>query len=176
MNERELYEQACRYRASACGRVYEAHYFARSGDGERYLNQSAEHGWQVWQSAREAPIASGWVLTSERLPEIDMAAAGYARYAKVLGWSEGLQPRQVRYTSNGYAKTEKGREPRWEEATGRITRAPTYWMPMPAAPNELPARREIVQKSKTITPVELLSDSELQHAPIGIDSEGGSCD
>ena len=87
-------------------------------------------------SAAQPAQASAWVPVSERLPEIDMGAPEYARNVQVIGWREGWrEPRQLCYNSNGYAKTEKGRSPRWEELRGCLAFSePTHWQPLPTAP------------------------------------------
>ncbi|WP_373866558.1 DUF551 domain-containing protein [Escherichia albertii] len=52
----------------------------------------------------------------------------------VIGWN-GYAVRQCVYTRNGYAKTQKGREPRFETSTG-IWHGVTHWMPLPEPPQE----------------------------------------
>ncbi len=42
--------------------------------------------------------------------------------------------RPMYYARQMYNKTEKGREPRWEDMQGRISGAPSHWMPLPDAP------------------------------------------
>ncbi len=77
------------------------------------------------------PEQSGWISVTDRLPE-----PGRSHGAGVLCWREGwLQPREMKLVSNAYAKTEKGRRPRWEETKGCLAFSePTHWMPMPAGP------------------------------------------
>ncbi|EFH5707523.1 DUF551 domain-containing protein [Escherichia coli] len=67
----------------------------------------------------------GWISCSERMPEIRQT---------VIGWN-GYAVRQCVYTRNGYAKTQKGREPRFETSTG-IWHGVTHWMPLPEPPQE----------------------------------------
>ncbi|MEC9709469.1 DUF551 domain-containing protein [Escherichia marmotae] len=62
----------------------------------------------------------GWISCSERMPEIRQT---------VIGWN-GYAVRQCVYTRNEYAKTQKGREPRFETLTG-IWHGVTHWMPLP---------------------------------------------
>ena len=68
----------------------------------------------------------GWISCSERMPEIRQT---------VIGWN-GYAVRQCVYTRNGYAKTQKGREPRFETLTG-IWHGVTHWMPLPEPPQEV---------------------------------------
>ena len=65
----------------------------------------------------------GWISCSERMPEIRQT---------VIGWN-GYAVRQCVYTRNEYAKTQKGREPRFETLTG-IWHGVTHWMPLPEPP------------------------------------------
>lgn len=65
----------------------------------------------------------GWISCSERMPEIRQT---------VIGWN-GYAVRQCVYTRNEYAKTQKGREPRFEILTG-IWHGVTHWMPLPEPP------------------------------------------
>ncbi|EIS2830042.1 ead/Ea22-like family protein [Escherichia coli] len=67
----------------------------------------------------------GWISCSERMPEIRQT---------VIGWN-GYAVRQCVYTRNEYAKTQKGREPRFEILTG-IWHGVTHWMPLPEPPQE----------------------------------------
>lgn len=67
----------------------------------------------------------GWISCSDRMPEIRQT---------VIGWN-GYAVRQCVYTRNGYAKTQKGREPRFETSTG-IWHGVTHWMPLPEPPQE----------------------------------------
>ncbi|EON5671516.1 ead/Ea22-like family protein [Escherichia coli] len=66
------------------------------------------------------------VSCSERMPEIRQT---------VIGWN-GYAVRQCVYTRNEYAKTQKGREPRFETLTG-IWHGVTHWMPLPEPPQEV---------------------------------------
>lgn len=68
----------------------------------------------------------GWISCSERMPEIRQT---------VIGWN-GYAVRQCVYTRNEYAKTRKGREPRFEILTG-IWHGVTHWMPLPEPPQEV---------------------------------------
>ncbi|EPY2442139.1 DUF551 domain-containing protein [Escherichia coli] len=71
-------------------------------------------------------IPDGWISCSERMPEIRQT---------VIGWN-GYAVRQCVYTRNEYAKTQKGREPRFETLTG-IWHGVTHWMPLPEPPQEV---------------------------------------
>ncbi|HCR3060577.1 TPA: DUF551 domain-containing protein [Escherichia coli] len=60
-------------------------------------------------TAKPVPVTpDGWISCSERMPEIRQT---------VIGWN-GYAVRQCVYTRNEYAKTQKGREPRFETLTG----------------------------------------------------------
>ncbi|HAU3266554.1 TPA: DUF551 domain-containing protein [Salmonella enterica subsp. salamae] len=67
----------------------------------------------------------GWISCSERMPEIRQT---------VIGWN-GYAVRQCVYTRNEYAKTQKGREPRFEILTG-IWHGVTHWMQLPEPPQQ----------------------------------------
>lgn len=75
----------------------------------------------------QVPVTpDGWISCSERMPEIRQT---------VIGWN-GYAVRQCVYTRNEYAKTQKGREPRFEILTG-IWHGVTHWMPLPEPPQEV---------------------------------------
>lgn len=77
--------------------------------------------------AGNSPVTQdGWISCSERMPEIRQT---------VIGWN-GYAVRQCVYTRNEYAKTQKGREPRFETLTG-IWHGVTHWMPLPEPPQEV---------------------------------------
>ncbi|MGR6303782.1 DUF551 domain-containing protein [Escherichia coli] len=78
-------------------------------------------------TAKPVPVTpDGWISCSERMPEIRQT---------VIGWN-GYAVRQCVYTRNEYAKTQKGREPRFEILTG-IWHGVTHWMPLPEPPQEV---------------------------------------
>ncbi|EFO3605981.1 DUF551 domain-containing protein [Escherichia coli] len=78
-------------------------------------------------TAQPAPVTpDGWISCSERMPEIRQT---------VIGWN-GYAVRQCVYTRNEYAKTQKGREPRFETLTG-IWHGVTHWMALPEPPQEV---------------------------------------
>ena len=79
---------------------------------------------------------SEWISVDDRLPEIPSGAQAYVCRVNVIAWGNGWrEPRQLAWASNQYAKTEKGRAPRWEEADGRLSFSqPTHWMRMPLPP------------------------------------------
>lgn len=66
-----------------------------------------------------------WIKCSERMPEIGES---------VIGWN-GWAIRNCSYRINTYAKTEKGRQPRFEVSEG-IWHRVTHWMPLPEPPTE----------------------------------------
>lgn len=75
-------------------------------------------------TAKPVPVTpGGWISCSDRMPEIRQT---------VIGWN-GYAVRQCVYTRNEYAKTQKGREPRFETLTG-IWHGVTHWMPLPEPP------------------------------------------
>ncbi|MDD8271148.1 DUF551 domain-containing protein [Escherichia coli] len=78
-------------------------------------------------TAKPVPLTPDvWISCSERMPEIRQT---------VIGWN-GYAVRQCVYTRNEYAKTQKGREPRFETLTG-IWHGVTHWMPLPEPPQEV---------------------------------------
>lgn len=78
-------------------------------------------------TAKPVPVTQdGWISCSDRMPEIRQT---------VIGWN-GYAVRQCVYTRNEYAKTQKGREPRFETLTG-IWHGVTHWMPLPEPPQEV---------------------------------------
>ncbi len=77
------------------------------------------------QGGNSPVTQDGWISCSERMPEIRQT---------VIGWN-GYAVRQCVYTRNEYAKTQKGREPRFETLTG-IWHGVTHWMPLPEPPQE----------------------------------------
>ncbi|EKG6891705.1 DUF551 domain-containing protein [Escherichia coli] len=78
-------------------------------------------------TAKPVPVTpDGWISCSERMPEIRQT---------VIGWN-GYAVRQCVYTRNEYAKTQKGRDPRFETLTG-IWHGVTHWMPLPEPPQEV---------------------------------------
>ncbi|HFH2648114.1 TPA: DUF551 domain-containing protein [Escherichia coli] len=95
------------------------------------FDSAFEHGKAVgWNACRAAMLQSqgncikdGWISCSDRMPEIRQT---------VIGWN-GYAVRQCVYTRNEYAKTQKGREPRFETLTG-IWHGVTHWMPLPEPP------------------------------------------
>ena len=83
-----------------------------------------------------------WIPVSERLPVIDYTKPKYARYVNCLAVSQHGFAGCLRFVSNGYAKTEKGRLPRWERESGRVYAGEVlYWLdvkdlPLPEPPKE----------------------------------------
>lgn len=82
---------------------------------------------------------TAWIRCSERLPELDLTKPSYAIPVHVLVCTEQAGNRSVRemvYTANPDARTEKARTPRWEETRGCLAWSqPVYWMPLPEAPS-----------------------------------------
>ncbi|CAD6122812.1 Eaa protein [Escherichia coli] len=77
------------------------------------------------QGGNSPVTPDGWISCSDRMPEIRQT---------VIGWN-GYAVRQCVYTRNEYAKTQKGRDPRFETLTG-IWHGVTHWMPLPEPPQE----------------------------------------
>ncbi len=85
------------------------------------------HWMRMAYEAGDSPVTpDGWISCSELMPEIRQT---------VIGWN-GYAVRQCVYTRNEYAKTQKGREPRFETLTG-IWHGVTHWMPLPEPPQEV---------------------------------------
>ncbi|ELY4860608.1 DUF551 domain-containing protein [Cronobacter sakazakii] len=66
-----------------------------------------------------------WIKCSERMPELRQ---------RVLVWN-GYSVTECTYKRNEYAKTPKGREPRFEFHAG-IKHGITHWMLLPEPPAE----------------------------------------
>ncbi|EIA6179584.1 TPA: DUF551 domain-containing protein [Escherichia coli] len=105
------------------GTVTEALELDTAKNGYILLVQDAEPNFDVNGNYPVTP--DGWISCSERMPEIRQT---------VIGWN-GYAVRQCVYTRNEYAKTQKGREPRFETLTG-IWHGVTHWMPLPEPPQE----------------------------------------
>ncbi|EOR6370923.1 ead/Ea22-like family protein [Escherichia coli] len=106
------------------GTVTEALELDTAKNGYILLVQDAEPNFDVNGNSPVTP--DGWISCSERMPEIRQT---------VIGWN-GYAVRQCVYTRNEYAKTQKGREPRFEILTG-IWHGVTHWMPLPEPPKEV---------------------------------------
>lgn len=79
----------------------------------------------------QAAPGSGWIRCSERMPEIPKDAPSHAKKVHCLITTESGNVVEAVYNVNVYAKTEKGRAPRWEWQS-RICPWRVYaWMPMP---------------------------------------------
>lgn len=105
------------------GTVTEALELDTAKNGYILLVQDAEPNFDINGNSPATP--DGWISCSERMPEIRQT---------VIGWN-GYAVRQCVYTRNEYAKTQKGREPRFETSTG-IWHGVTHWMPLPEPPKE----------------------------------------
>jgi len=82
---------------------------------------------------------SEWISVNDRLPEINLdPEADYQKHrARVIVATQGGEVREMTYTWQKFAKTEKGRRPRWEEWNGQLAwDNVTHWMPMPEHPNK----------------------------------------
>ena len=80
---------------------------------------------------------SEWIKCSERMPDIP-SEPSCGNCTNVIAWRSGWkEPRQMVWRSNIYAKTEKGRTPRWEEMHGCLAFSePTHWREMPEPPKD----------------------------------------
>ncbi|MGD9423965.1 DUF551 domain-containing protein [Pantoea sp. NSTU24] len=78
-----------------------------------------------WASNHYRRERMEWIKCSDQMPEVGRS---------VIGWN-GFAIVQVKYCSNTYAKTAKGRLPRFESSRG-IWDGCTYWMPLPEPPGE----------------------------------------
>lgn len=75
-----------------------------------------------------------WIPVTERMPEIDYSQPKFAWRVTVLVAGDRGVVMEASWASNGYAKTEKGRAPRWERDGRLLWWTPTHWMPMPPPP------------------------------------------
>lgn len=81
---------------------------------------------------------SEWISVDDRLPEISMDpdACYSLRRAHVICADDRGHVRQMTYTWQKFAKTERGRKPRWEELNGQLALSNvTHWMPLPEHPS-----------------------------------------
>lgn len=77
-------------------------------------------------------VGSQWISVDERLPEIDYSKASYERRVTCLVTTEAGWVAEMVYESNGGAKTERGRAPRWIWQ-GRVSPWRIIaWQPLPA--------------------------------------------
>lgn len=77
---------------------------------------------------------SNWVNTQDRLPCLD-GKEDHNCSVTVLVFN-GFYVTFADYGRNMYAKTERGRAPKWTDRFGRIAGQPTHWMPLPAPPSK----------------------------------------
>ncbi|EOY8361895.1 DUF551 domain-containing protein [Salmonella enterica subsp. salamae] len=94
-------------------------------DGNRVQEYVKLERLQNALSGNSPVTPDGWISCSDRMPEIRQT---------VIGWN-GYAVRQCVYTRNEYAKTQKGREPRFEILTG-IWHGVTHWMLLPEPPQQ----------------------------------------
>jgi len=67
-----------------------------------------------------------WIKCSEQMPEIN---------TQVIYCDEFMHRGSARYIKYDFAKTEKGRAPRFEDLRG-VVHGVTHWMPLPTPPTE----------------------------------------
>lgn len=77
---------------------------------------------------------SEWIKCEDRLPNLE-GKPDYGCSELVIVFRSG-RATAAYYARQMYNKTEKGREPRWEDMSGRITAPPTHWMPLPSPPGD----------------------------------------
>lgn len=73
-----------------------------------------------------------WIPVEERLPEINDPKPS----SRVLAAVEGGRVFELEFGMNVYAKTEKGRAPRWKWNGMICPWKVTHWQPLPAPPSE----------------------------------------
>jgi len=71
-----------------------------------------------------------WIYCDNRMPVIDYSKAEYARYVTCLVSNAVGNVMSANYVSNGFAVTERGRRPRWEQF-GRILDGIIAWKLIP---------------------------------------------
>ncbi len=82
--------------------------------------------------------SSRWIPVSERLPEFPEGAPNYEMYVRCNVLTSSGSVDCARWARNMYAKTERGRMPRWESYGNSGTLfwgEVTHWQPLPKAPN-----------------------------------------
>ncbi|MFU6981810.1 hypothetical protein ACM75Z_30525 [Pseudomonas aeruginosa] len=104
---------------------------------------------------------------TEALPELDTTWAGRRKDCLVVVSENGeLRIRATSYTTNVYAKTEKGRAPRWEDVdSNRLFHRPERiiaWAPWPALAEELPDLNSDSPLARLQSFVEGFEDDEAQ--------------
>ncbi len=72
-----------------------------------------------------------WIPVSERLPEFK---EGSDQVVVIAARDSSPTTFPLWYSRNPYAKTEKGRAPKWKHGWGHEAATPTHWMPLPEAP------------------------------------------
>lgn len=78
---------------------------------------------------------SEWISVENKVPSLD-GKPDYSCQELVIAFTCFGHVRPMYYARQMYNKTEKGREPRWEDMQGHITSPPTHWMPLPPPPTE----------------------------------------
>ncbi|HFU6516460.1 TPA: DUF551 domain-containing protein [Klebsiella pneumoniae] len=92
----------------------------------RRLIQSFEPGTKLYRHAQPAPLVSGWIPVSERMPEVGV---------KVLCFPVKDEP--IHATFNGQLWLQDVSWSGSEEPIDNVIPVPvTHWMPLPAAPQE----------------------------------------
>ena len=76
-----------------------------------------------------------WIPVSERMPDVGQKARGGVLCVVAC---DNRFVTAMEYTANKHAKTEKGRQPRWEWNWRISPWIVTHWMPLPAPPEATP--------------------------------------
>ena len=82
----------------------------------------------------KGPKFGEWTPVTEAMPEIPEDSQRALVIAVTGGRVKGMA-----FARNDYARSERGRAPRWEEQDGRLAWFPvTHWMPYPDPPESQP--------------------------------------
>lgn len=76
-----------------------------------------------------------WIKVEDRLPNLEGLPDYNCQQCVIAVFRNQVRP--MYYARQMYNKTEKGREPRWEDMHGRIASAPTHWQPLPNLPDDV---------------------------------------
>lgn len=76
---------------------------------------------------------SEWISVDDRLPDLS-EKPNWMRSEEVIVATRKGSVMHAFWSSNGYAKTERGRRPRWERGDRILEADITHWMPLPEPP------------------------------------------
>jgi hypothetical protein len=114
-------------------------------DGTKHAilrDETVADGTLLYAGRPSAGAASEWISVDERLPEIPADAPDYAKYVAVLAHWECGSVAEMKYEANMYAKTERGRAPRFTWQGRNSPWDVTHWMPLPDPPAAIAAEKE----------------------------------